>query len=75
MTPEPYLPRLNARLADTVARLPETTRLRHITYLRSAQNPDGGFSGREGGSDLYYTGFALRGLAVLDMRFNDAGHL
>jgi geranylgeranyl transferase type-2 subunit beta len=30
------------------------------------QNTDGGFSGREGGSDLYYTGFALRGLAVLD---------
>jgi geranylgeranyl transferase type-2 subunit beta len=29
------------------------------------QNSDGGFSGREGGSDLYYTGFALRGLAVL----------
>src|SRR5262249_21736312 len=25
----------------------------------------GGFSGREGGSDLYYTGFALRGLTVL----------
>src|SRR5439155_5127805 len=25
-----------------------------------------GFSGREGGSDLYYPGFALRGLAVLD---------
>src|SRR5262249_53901198 len=30
------------------------------------QNPDGGFPGREGGSDLYYTGFALRCLAVLD---------
>ena len=66
MTAEPYLPRLNARLADAVARLPETTRSRHITYLRAAQNADGGFSGREGGSDLYYAGFALRGLAVLD---------
>ena len=66
MTPEPYLPRLNARLADAVTRLPETTRLRHIAYLQKVQNPDGGFSGREGGSDLYYTGFALRGLAVLD---------
>ena len=29
------------------------------------QNLDGGWSGREGESDLYYTGFALRGLAVL----------
>src|SRR5207244_13249261 len=30
------------------------------------QNPDCGFPGREGGSDLYYTAFALRGLAILD---------
>ena len=66
MTPQPYLPRLNARLADAVARLPEGTRSRHAAYLRASQNADGGFSGREGGSDLYYTGFALRGLAVLD---------
>ena len=55
-----------SRLADGVARLPEATRPRHAAYLRSAQNADGGFPGREGGSDLYYTGFALRGLSVLD---------
>lgn len=66
MAIEPYLPRLTARLADGVSRLPAEVRARHVAYLQSAQNPDGGFSGREGGSDLYYTGFALRGLAVLD---------
>ena len=33
--------------------------------MAARQNPDGGYSGREGESDLYYTGFALRGLAVL----------
>ncbi len=66
MTMQPYLPRLTLRLADGVARLPAEVRARHIAYLRSAQNADGGFSGREGGSDLYYTGFALRSLAVLD---------
>lgn len=66
MTSTPYLPRLTARLAEGVARLPAPRRDRHARYLRAAQNPDGGFSGREGGSDLYYTGFALRGLAVLD---------
>jgi geranylgeranyl transferase type-2 subunit beta len=66
MAPEPYLSRLHARMADGVARLPAEVRARHAAYLRAAQNPDGGFSGREGGSDLYYTGFALRGLAVLD---------
>jgi geranylgeranyl transferase type-2 subunit beta len=53
------------RLAEGLARWPDEFRARHIAYLRAAQNPDGGFSGREGGSDLYYTGFGLRGMAVL----------
>jgi geranylgeranyl transferase type-2 subunit beta len=62
---EPYLTRLTTRLLDGIERLPVEVRERHTTYLLEAQNPDGGFSGREGGSDLYYTGFALRSLAVL----------
>jgi geranylgeranyl transferase type-2 subunit beta len=62
---EPYLARLTARLLEGVERLPPDLRDRTVAYLRAAQNPDGGFSGREGGSDLYYTGFALRSLAVL----------
>ncbi len=62
---EPYLTRLTARLLDGMELLPADLRERNIGYLREAQNPDGGFSGREGGSDLYYTGFALRSLAVL----------
>jgi geranylgeranyl transferase type-2 subunit beta len=61
-----YLQDLTARLTDGVARLPADCRSRHIAYLCARQNSDGGFSGRDGGSDLYYTGFALRGLAVLD---------
>src|SRR5713226_178197 len=60
-----YLPHLMVRLGDGLARLPADWRARHAAYLRACQNPDGGFSGREGGSDLYYTGFGLRGLAVL----------
>ncbi|MBY0457251.1 MAG: terpene cyclase/mutase family protein [Gemmataceae bacterium] len=63
--PEPYLTRLTARLLEGIERLPAEQRERNVTYLLGAQNPDGGFSGREGGSDLYYTGFALRSLAVL----------
>ena len=31
----------------------------------AAQRPDGGFAGRQGDSDLYYTGFAVRSLALL----------
>ena len=61
-----YLQQLTARLGDALANLPGDFRTRHATYLTAAQNADGGFSGREGGSDLYYTGFGLRGLAVLD---------
>jgi geranylgeranyl transferase type-2 subunit beta len=64
--PADYLQRLTADLGDGVARLPVEVRRRHADYLRAAQAPDGGFPGREGDSDLYYTGFALRGLAVLD---------
>ena len=62
---EPYLTRLTTRLLDGVERLPADLKARHAAYLLAAQNADGGFSGREGESDLYYTGFALRSLAVL----------
>jgi len=61
-----YLQDLNERLAAGVRLLPESQRQRHAAFLTACQNPDGGYSGREGESDLYYTGFALRGLAVLD---------
>jgi geranylgeranyl transferase type-2 subunit beta len=64
MVAEPYLQRLTARLIDGADRLPTTLRDRHGAWVAARQNPDGGFSGREGGSDLYYTGFALRTLAV-----------
>ncbi|HEY2414537.1 MAG TPA: prenyltransferase/squalene oxidase repeat-containing protein, partial [Pirellulaceae bacterium] len=60
-----YLEELTLRLAAGIAELPEEMRARHSRYLLSKQREDGGFAGREGGSDLYYTGFALRSLAML----------
>ncbi len=45
--------------------VPAKLRNRHAQYLRAMQNPDGGYSGREGESDLYYTAFGLWGLAIL----------
>src|SRR5262245_41385269 len=60
-----YLEELTLRLATGIAKLPEEFRQRQSRYLLSAQRDDGGFAGREGGSDLYYTGFALRSLAIL----------
>jgi len=61
----PYLGNLTLRLSAGAMRLPEPVRRRHAEFLAAAQNPDGGFPGREGPSDLYYTGFALCGLALL----------
>ena len=60
-----YLERITQLLGAGLSRLPDETRSRHTSFLRTAQNADGGFSGREGASDLYYTGFAIRGLALL----------
>ncbi len=59
-----YLAGLTFRLAAGAMQIAEDRRRRHAAYLASLQNDDGGFPGREGPSDLYYTGFALRGLAL-----------
>jgi geranylgeranyl transferase type-2 subunit beta len=53
------------RLAAGLENVPEEVRVRHASFLLAAQQPDGGFAGRQGNSDLYYTSFALRGLAIL----------
>src|SRR5207253_2983707 len=49
MQPEPYLPRLTARLGDGLLRLPDDFRARHADFVRRRQNPDVGFPGRDGG--------------------------
>ena len=59
--------RLGRRLSSGLGKLPAEARTRHRAFVLSRQNADGGFSGREGGSDLYYTGFAVRTLAVLEV--------
>ncbi len=59
-----YLQRLTLQLTAGAALLPEGLTSRHTSYLLQQQNTDGGWSGREGSSDLYYTGFALRSLAI-----------
>jgi geranylgeranyl transferase type-2 subunit beta len=64
--PDPYLFQLTGQLAHNLGRVPPESRTLHAAYLRAAQNGDGGFPGRAGGSDLYYTGFGLRGLVILD---------
>lgn len=61
-----YLSRQRSVLATQLAQvLPLEARKRHTAYLTAAQAAEGGFTGREGGSDLYYTAFGLWGLYVL----------
>lgn len=62
-----YLQELTLRLATGAAALDESLRKLHGDFFLAAQREDGGFAGREGASDLYYTSFALRGLAILGL--------
>jgi len=61
----PYLQDLTIRLAMGAADYPDPIRRRHTRWLLDQQRADGGFAGREGESDPYYTGFALRCLMIL----------
>jgi geranylgeranyl transferase type-2 subunit beta len=65
MSDEPYLVRLANRLSVGLAALDDERRRRHRRFLLSFQCDDGGFRGRDGDSDLYYTSFAVRGLGLL----------
>ena len=60
-----YLQEMTVRLAEGIGRLPEQTRELNKTFLLNAQQADGGFGGKQGASDLYYTAFALRALSIL----------
>lgn len=59
-----YLFQLAERVSQGLAQIDENRLQRHRDFLLTQQMPDGGFRGREGDSDLYYTGFAVRALAI-----------
>jgi geranylgeranyl transferase type-2 subunit beta len=70
-----YLMNLTLRLTAAGAALPEELRSRHLDYITAAQSTAGGFAGRKGSDDLYYTDFALRALVLLgnlDQRVADS---
>ncbi len=62
-----YLERLTLQLTAGAAMLPDAVRDLHARFVLSRQRDDGGWAGREGESDLYYSGFALRSLAILGL--------
>lgn len=59
-----YLERLTLQLTAGAAILSDSQRDPHTKFVLDRQRDDGGWAGREGESDLYYTGFALRTLAI-----------
>lgn len=61
----PYLVRLANRLTTGLRYLSAERRQLHRDFILSKQQMDGGFTGREGGSDLYYSAFAVRSLQIL----------
>jgi len=61
-----FLLRLTRRLAKGLRRIDPEQAARHVNFILRFQQADGGFAGREGGSDLYYTSFAVRTLALLN---------
>lgn len=61
-----YLQDLTLRLAIGASQLDAVVRSRHGDWLADQQRDDGGFAGREGDSDPYYTAFGLRSLWILD---------
>jgi geranylgeranyl transferase type-2 subunit beta len=63
-----YLDMLDALLTPGLAGLSTRFIEAQVSFVVSCQQPDGGFRGRMGQSDLYYTDFALRILALLSPR-------
>ena len=66
-----YLQELTIRLASAMGNLPEEIRERHADWIWAKQNGDGGWAGREGTSDPYYTSFALRTLAITGQLYGE----
>ncbi len=60
-----YMAGLAQRLALGMLRLPAGLRGAEAGRIVAAQQADGGYAGRRGGSDLYYTSFGLRAAALL----------
>ena len=67
MTEPPFLFRLAERISTGAERIPAELRQRCLTVIHAGQQPDGGWAGREGDSDLYYTSFALRSLLQMPL--------
>ncbi len=62
-----YLQQLTLRLTIGAAQLDDALLRRHADFLLSRQQSDGDGRAAKVGSDLYYTSFALRSLAIMGL--------
>lgn len=69
-----YLTELTKRLLAKLSAMDPSRRQRHAAFLVGLQNADGGFSGRQGPSNPYYTSFALRALALAGSLTDTVAH-
>ncbi|MGL6195729.1 MAG: prenyltransferase/squalene oxidase repeat-containing protein, partial [Thermoguttaceae bacterium] len=71
----PFIAKLTLQIASGTAKLDEEYKNSVANFFISMQDQTGekagGFRGRKGTGDLYYTGFALRGLALLGKLVDD----
>ena len=65
MSSSAYLDMLDDWLGRGIVGLSQRFVAAQVGFVAGCQQADGGFRGRQGGSDLYYTDFALRALAWL----------
>ncbi len=70
-----YLDILDDLLADGVAPLGRPFQHCQANFVITRQLPDGGFPGRQGGADLYYSDFALRILTLFAPEDDAVGRL
>ena len=61
-----YLLELVGRLSEGCGRQTEQQRENWAQAVKGFQTNDGGFRGRSDESDIYYTAFAVRTLAIID---------
>ena len=69
-----FLEALDAQLATGYASLGRTSPEPTLGFVLSQQTPEGGFHGRRGAADLYYTDFALRLLGLIGVGENGDRH-
>jgi geranylgeranyl transferase type-2 subunit beta len=69
-----YLTQLDELFAAGARHFTEAFAVQSVRFVLAAKTHEGGFRGRRGGADIYYTDFALRTLALLAPEATHGAH-